>query len=420
MHAPLSPVILNTRKTMIFRCGVLLMFFTSMSKVLIPGAIFDPLQHDLGLNAAQLAQLGASYMYAYAISQFLMGIFSDRVGGVRILVIGGLTFTAGMLIFPFSSALWLLMASRFLAGLGAGTVFLGCAKLIADLYPQRFSAVLGYALLISYFGPVTGTAPMVWLANTVGWRLAMLIPAIFSLASLAGILAFVRGTFQPIKHGESLWNPVLQVMRRIDILRLFVASSLIFGSYYVILTLMGRKCLEDAGGFSTRAAAIILMVLPIIVASCNLFAGVICRTMRNRYGLLMMLFSAMSLAGGLLGGAVFHFGLPGWCLLPAYLLVALPAGFFPVYSTMAKDNCPPELTGLVVALVNFWAFVAIAGVGDLAGRIMRSHEFSAQSVNNVIVYPPDAYLEVFALFILTGFIGLACTFGLFRHRKPQA
>ena len=42
-------------KRMVFRFGVVLMFFTSMSKVLVPGAVFDPLQHELSLTAVDLA-----------------------------------------------------------------------------------------------------------------------------------------------------------------------------------------------------------------------------------------------------------------------------------------------------------------------------------------------------------------------------
>ena len=81
-------------------CGVIMYFFTNMSKVLIPGTVFNELQ-SAGLDVKSISALGAFYMYAYAGSQLLAGIFSDRYGGVRILLIGGSMFTAGTIGFPF-------------------------------------------------------------------------------------------------------------------------------------------------------------------------------------------------------------------------------------------------------------------------------------------------------------------------------
>ena len=112
-------------KRMVFRFGVVLMFFTSMSKVLVPGAVFDPLQHELSLTAVDLASLGSYYMCSYALSQLLIGMLADRLGGVRVLLMGGISFSLGMVLFPMSSNLWLLRLFRLMAGFGAGIVFLG-------------------------------------------------------------------------------------------------------------------------------------------------------------------------------------------------------------------------------------------------------------------------------------------------------
>ena len=90
---------LRRRRQLILWSGVVLFFFTSMSKVLVPGAVFNDLQ-ALGFSAGALASLGAWYMYTYAFSQMAVGIFSDRYGGVRLLLFGGGFFAAGSLLFP--------------------------------------------------------------------------------------------------------------------------------------------------------------------------------------------------------------------------------------------------------------------------------------------------------------------------------
>ncbi|MBO5793239.1 MAG: MFS transporter, partial [Lentisphaeria bacterium] len=130
--AVLSEETLRRKKMIILFCGVIMYFFTNMSKVLIPGTIFNELL-KAGLDVKSISALGAVYMYSYAASQLLAGIFADRYGGVRILLLGGSMFTAGTIGFPFAEHLWLMYFFRFLTGFGAGTVFLGVAKLLADL-----------------------------------------------------------------------------------------------------------------------------------------------------------------------------------------------------------------------------------------------------------------------------------------------
>ena len=98
---------LRLKKMAILCCGVILYFFTNMSKVLVPGTIFNDLLRS-GLDVKSISALGAVYMYAYAASQLLAGIFADRYGGVRILLIGGSMFTAGTIGFPFAGELWLM------------------------------------------------------------------------------------------------------------------------------------------------------------------------------------------------------------------------------------------------------------------------------------------------------------------------
>ena len=185
----ISQETLRKKKMAILCCGVVMYFFTNMSKVLIPGTIFNELQ-QAGLDVKSISALGAVYMYSYAASQLLAGIFSDRYGGVRILLIGGSMFTAGTIGFPFAEHLWLMYFFRVLTGFGAGTVFLGVAKLLADLFSARFALAMGIILVLGYIGPTVGTM-MVFLINAVGWQWAMAIPGIIAVTALLGVFALM-------------------------------------------------------------------------------------------------------------------------------------------------------------------------------------------------------------------------------------
>ena len=121
----------------------------------------------------------------------MVGCFSDRYGGVRVLLIGGSLFSAGTIIFPLipPDYYYLMILFRVMTGFGAGTIFLGVAKLLGDLYSEKFGVALGTVLVISYLGPTTGTVPMVKLVETIGWKPAMILPGI--VAALARNCAHV-------------------------------------------------------------------------------------------------------------------------------------------------------------------------------------------------------------------------------------
>ena len=131
----ISPELIRKKKFYILVCGVVTFFLTSMAKVLIPSTIFKDLQL-LGMDAGRISSLGAAFLYSYAASQLMVGCFSDRYGGVRVLLIGGSLFSAGTIIFPLIPPhyYYLMILFRVMTGFGAGTIFLGVAKLLGDLY----------------------------------------------------------------------------------------------------------------------------------------------------------------------------------------------------------------------------------------------------------------------------------------------
>ena len=400
-----SPVVseetLRLKKMAILCCGVILYFFTNMSKVLVPGTIFNDLLRS-GLDVKSISALGAVYMYAYAASQLLAGIFADRYGGVRILLIGGSMFTAGTIGFPFAGELWLMYLCRLLTGFGAGTVFLGVAKLLGDLFSARFAMAMGVILVLGYIGPTAGTM-IVHLINAVGWQWAMAIPGMVAVAALMTILFFMRGTIKPVTGGQS-FAPLLAVVKNIRVWLLWLTSSVVFGAYYILLAQIGQKSMTDFCGISAEASAACLMIMTIMVALNNMGVNGIVKLCRNRRKVVAAGGICCTLAGGVTGWLAFscHGGI-AW-VLTAFFFIAVPAGFFPLYSVIAKDMAPREYMGLAVALINFMAFVFIALFQNIAGRILQG--FSA--VNGV--FPPEAYAGIFIFIALAAVPAAAASF----------
>ena len=409
---------LRKKKLVIFFAAIILFFFTSMSKILVPGSVFSELKGELGFSAGILAGMGSAYMYCYAASQLALGLLSSKYGGVRILIFGGGCFVFGSLLFPLlSSPHWMIFA-RGITGLGAGTVFIALAKLIDDLYSGNFSMVLGITLFIGYLGPVTGGLPFAALVENTSWRWALLTPAIISALALLAVFIFLKGTMTKVLPGQP-WKPLFVILSDKYSWLLYLTSSVVFGVYYVIMTVMGKKCLEDFGNFSSYAASLWITLFAVIVAANNILSNVVLKLLGERRKVLTLFAGIACFAGTAFSALAFHFNWGCW-IVAGFLLIAIPAGFFSIFGTVAKELHPPELVGLSVAILNFFAFVAIALSGSIAGWVLSGYEGNMLSgISGRLAYPPLAYRDLFAILSILALMGLFSAFFIPETRKKR-
>ena len=382
---------LRRRQVVVLWCGVALSFFTSMSKILVPGPIVGDLK-ALGLDAIELASLGFGYYCAYAISQLVLGAYSVRWGGVRLMLFGGSCFVAGSLLFPLGSSFWTMFAARMLTGLGAGTMFPGLAKLISDLYTKRFAVVFSVVMFLSYLGPICGRTPVLHLVDLVRWRWALEIIALAALTAFAVLLLASRGAVKPVMPGNSI-AALRKVFGSSRNLLIFGASSVVYGAYYVLPVVMGQECLIDSGMSKVNAERLIMFQV-LLIALCNLGTSAILRVFGGYRKLLLLFVGACGLAGAALGAAAFQVGLPLPAVVTAFVLMAIPAGFFSLQSLIVKELNPPELAGISISMLNFCAFVLIMACQPVVGVILQHSVFM--------------YRNVFLFSVMLEVIGLGC------------
>ena len=388
------------RKKFIILClGILLSFFTSMSKMLVPGPVYNQLHSELAFDPAAIAALGALYMYTYAGSQLMAGVFADRYGGVRILLTGGSLFTLGFALFPLVSNYYVMAGSRAICGFGAGMVFLGNSKIVNDLFPGKFAAAMGLMLFVGYLGPVVGTVPMVALIEAVSWRIAFIIPGAICVMIMILVILTMKGTIKKVVPGQTL-KPLFIMSRNGAMWKLCVSTAIGFGVYYLLLTQIGQKCFEDFYSWSKYSASLVITFLSIVVALNNVVGNFYLKFTSGRTRPIVVVGLLCGTLGSALGGAVFYWSLPGVILIGAFFLISIPAGFFPLYSLAAKELNPPEVTGLSVAILNFTAFIFIAFFGNVSGWILKG--FQMKMVQGR--FPSEAYV---ALFIFMALVSLA-------------
>ena len=117
--------------------GTLFYFVANFQRIAVPGAIFDVLEQELSVGAPQITAFGAIFMYVYAFTQLLNGVFVDRYGGYRVMLVGGIIMSIGCIIFPLTANLSLMYFSRALMGLGGSMFYLSIIKELGLLFEEK-------------------------------------------------------------------------------------------------------------------------------------------------------------------------------------------------------------------------------------------------------------------------------------------
>jgi len=402
---------IRRKKLAILGCGILLYFLTCMAKVLIPAAIYDDLI-AYGLDSRMISNTGAFFMYSYAASQLLAGVFSNRFGGVRILLYGGALFALGTIGFPWVKYYPLMLLCRVITGQGAGTVFLGVVKLLSDLFSEKFAMALGLTMLVTYFGPACGTTPMVLLVKAVKWQWAMSIPGFAALLGTLLIVLFMKGTIKPVVRGET-FQPLFTMLRNRAMWLLCLTAPVTFGAYYVISSQLGIKSLADHCRLPAEYASTIIMALTVVVAVTNVAGNLGLKLCGNRRKPMILITFFLTLTGAAVAALGFKYTTSAWIISAGFAVIAMSAGFFPLYSAVAKEVNPPEETGLAVALLNFWCFVFIALFQNISGAILQHFAVAGSKI-----FPPEAYFPVF-IFIAAAAIYAAAAGCFLKETKPE-
>ena len=190
-----DPCMVRLRFLLILICGTALYFFANVQRVGIPGAVFDRLQQSYTGSPSGIAGLGAAFMFAYALMQPLTGLLLDRYGSGRVLIGGGLLFTAGMIWFASSGSLPAAYGAQILGGLGAGSLYLTLVRDNIRLFRGRYNLTLAIIILIGYSGGIAANAPLLMVVRRLGLRMTLtgagILAGIFAVLAAALIL---RGT----------------------------------------------------------------------------------------------------------------------------------------------------------------------------------------------------------------------------------
>ena len=162
------------------------------------GAISDILESHYGVDAAAVGILASAYLYSYMVMQIPSGLITDRFGPrkaasvfVGILSLGSLLCAVsamdGVRSFP------LMVLGRAVIGIGASVISIPYMKVFINWFPKdRFSTLIGTAVMIGNIGAICAAYPMVMAIDFMGLADTYLMLTCITVVIALSIWLFVR------------------------------------------------------------------------------------------------------------------------------------------------------------------------------------------------------------------------------------
>ena len=144
---------------------------------------FAELRAHFGLRPGSTATAQIiSFFFMGQIAQIIFGALSDRFGRLAILRIGFPLYIVGGVAAAFAPSLPLMLAARFVAGMGASAVFMTTIAGVRDRFVgDQMARIMSLIFTIFLFTPVL--APFLGLAilSVSSWQMVFLTPPLFAV-----------------------------------------------------------------------------------------------------------------------------------------------------------------------------------------------------------------------------------------------
>ncbi|MBU1745629.1 MAG: MFS transporter [Proteobacteria bacterium] len=403
-----------SRRWMIFFAACLLFVLSQFYRASI-AVIAPDLISDLGLDTRGLSLISASFFYTFAIMQIPISMYLDAIGPRIAMTALSLLGVAGALVFACGESIGALVAGRLLLGAGMACNLMGTLKLITLWFgPLRFATMSALALSFGTMGNMTAATPLVWMVQSMGWRITFIVFAGINL--LLTILFFVVVRDRPKEPvcGEipaavstdlkNILENLRDLIREKDYWIISFGTFCRYGIFAAMQTLWAGPYLMTAIGVSPVATGnmLLLMGVGMIIGSpvCGWFSDSLFKT---RKGVVIA-----GLVGMILVLAVLA------CLPPGTNLTVLSVLFFgfgfftssgQVMYAHIKERVPVERAGAAMTGVNFFTMVGVAaflqGLGGLMQSLYPGESFGAPAFRVAFFFCTACLVLTLALYGFT-------------------
>ena len=401
------------------------------------------IQHDLHFSQGNLTWVIDAYLITFGGFLLLAGRMGDLVGRKKVFLAGLVLFTAASIFCGASASQGMLIAGRFVQGIGGAVASAVILAIIVTEFPEKAeqAKAMGMYAFVSAGGGSIGLLAGGALTQSLSWHWIFFVNVpigiitfvlgsalieenrgiglaggvdvagsiLITLATMLGAFAIVKSTEYGLTSARTLgvggaalvllggffWlesrisNPIMPL--RILRLRMLMGSSLVRGLLVTGMFsafFLGALYLERVLGYNAIDTGLAFMPLTISIAALSM--GLAVKAV-NRFGPLNTLAAGLAaIAAGLLllatqGVHASYF--PG--LFGAFLLIGLGAGasFLPLL-TMGMADAPPKDAGLASGIINvsvqLFGAIGLATLGTIATDHTKALSVTGHSLNSAL------------------------------------
>jgi len=362
-------------------------YFVLMVSVAIAISYFDRLtlpvaiasiQRNIPISNEQFSWLQTAFLLSYAALYAIGGRLLDRLGTRRGFILIMVWWSFACALHSLATGFFLLVAARFLLGMGEGGAFPAATRVVAEwIEPAKRSTAMGLINAGTAIGSLLAPPIIGFVLLHSGWRAVFLVAAAGGFAwVLWWALAYRGDSLASSIHalnaggiaGKLNW---LQVIRLQNV-QAFVFAKFMSDSAWYFLLFWLPKYLYDARGFDIRQVSYYAWI-PYAASGVGSFLG--------------GWFSSTLLHGGKSLDAARKIAL-GCCAaaMPVVMLVSLvpvsmalvlfSIAFFAqqawsgLVMTLPADIFPLPLVGTVAGLIGFGGAIGGAIFGVIAGFLL--------------------------------------------------
>lgn len=449
-------------------------FMVVLDSTIVNVALKD-IQASLRFSQADLTWVVNAYLVTFGSFMLIAGRFGDLVGRRRVFLAGVALFTLASIVCGLSGSQGMLIAARFVQGIGGAVAFSVTIALIVSEFPGRverakamsvymFVAVGGGSVGLLLGGLMVQSLDWHWIffinapigaatlllgrafideGETLGMRdgVDVVGAALVTVALMLGVFAIIgsadHGWGSPhtlgwggaavallvafVAYEARIANPILPlgILRVPGLTSATIVRGLVMAGMYSVF-FFGALYMENVRGFSPLTTGVAFLPMTLTVAALSL--GVVARLV-VRFGPRNVLLSGLpALIAGLTLFALVHAGTPYPVIFGALVLMGLGAGssFVPLL-TIAMATVPARDAGLASGILNVAMQVA-AALGLAILGALTAHRTATQLADGRSHAAADlsGYHLAFSLGAATVALGLLMTVLLLRSPAPEA
>lgn len=323
----------------------------------------------LAADSSQVSWVITAFFLGMAIGPWLFGPASDRYGRKGPLAAGLILYVVGALMSVLAPTFALVVAARFVWGLGAGAPRTLSVAIIRDRYEgnamaRLMSLMMAVFMLVPILAPALGAGLLAFLP----WRSVFALPGLIAV----GVLVWMRRlpeTLPPERRRPFTWSSVgraaREVMTHRQTMSLTVAMMFLFA---VLTTYLGSSelILEDVYHYG-EWFPLFFGVISVMLAVSSLNNARLVERIGVERLISRMTIASLVGAGTMLALAIIGDGRPNFWLFSIVLACMMPMahGLTPNCNTLAMAPVP-HVAGTASSIMSTIATAGGAVLGGMA------------------------------------------------------